>query len=282
MKTLNQLNLAVLVITAAVALAACSSGTSGGQSVAIPNAADMAGAWEFQAPSTANPGNVAVIETNLYVTNAGALDSGTFVILDTQQQGSQLEIEGVGGECDPSTVFAPSSQSYITLAEHSGAIEFTLEESGVNGTLNATGTVTFSGNSANGTYSIPAGCGYAADSGTVTGVKINPFSGTYSGTLNGDAVTVTLSVQDNGSGGLSVTGTGTDNGTPLTLSGPQAGGVFVVNVEESGTSTTFGGIYDPTGNDFVVYDASLDFLGYLYAGTNPNAQVAKRLFIPKR
>lgn len=283
----------IVIIIAATLLVGCGggagqSGNAGENSIAVANASTIAGQWEFQATSASNPGNVSVVETNLYVTNAGALDSSGFVILGGQQQGSQVELSSFGDECQPvGSPYSPD-QGYITIAQKDGSLQFTLQETGANGTLYANGTIAFSTNGTqvtSGSYSIAAGCGYAADSGTVTGLKVNQFAGNYAGQLGGDAVIINITQNvDGGAGGVpsyTLSGTGTDNGTPITFSGDVLGGAFYATISEAGQTITNFGLYDPTGNDFVVYDQNLNYLGQLNSGVNPNSVKAARKFKPK-
>jgi hypothetical protein len=150
------------------------------------------------------------------------------------------------------------------------------------GAFQVSGSLTFNSNTgATGQYSAPAVCGVAADVGTVTGVEIKPFTGTYSGVLNdGDVLIVSVSEDPSTFSFLVV---GTDNGAPLNLTGAVQGGAWTVSGTINGQPTDAVGLYDPTGDDFLVYSVNpLTFLGNLHSGSNPQAAVKQGKFIGKK
>ena len=117
----------------------------------------------------------------------------------------------------------------------------------------------------------PAACGFTADSGTLIGAAIHPFSGSYAGMLANvqgttDAVIVTVSQN-----GFDLSVSGTDNGTQFMLQGATVGATFNVSGTIAGQAVQYVGVFDAVGNDFLVFDASLNFLGTLKNGTNPQS-----------
>lgn len=262
-------------------LAGCGGGgsSSSGQQSGGFTAPTMQGQYQIIATSNSNPGEVLLIESNF--TQAGTevmAGAASVVTIEGTQGSSGITLSGLGGECDGGAVGDDTIQATFSSATQLG---FTLTEAGPSGTGTTTGTVTVSADGSqitSGTYNAAAACGLPADSGTITGAAVGPFSGSYAGMLtntsNGtDAVIVTVSQT-----GLNLNVTGTDSGTPFTLTGSVTGATFNVSGTISGQAVQYVGVYDSQGNDFLVFDASLDYLGTLNAGTNP-ARVAKTVGI---
>jgi hypothetical protein len=187
---------------------------------------------------------------------------------------------GVGGECDNQVIGLDSIQGAFSSNTQ---LSFTLTEAGTLGTGTVTGSVTFSSDGTqitSGTYTIPTACGFAADSGTVTGNVIHPFSGTYSGMLanasgSSDAVGVTVS-QNN----FNLAVSGTDNGTPFTLSGRSVGATFNVSGTIAGQSVQYIGLYDQTANEFLVFTTTGGYLGTLASGSSPPPVISVSVSAP--
>jgi hypothetical protein len=184
---------------------------------------------------------------------------------------SLIDLVGLGGRCDNGTFGNASLQATISDVTQ---VAFTFTDAGSLGTAVTTGTGSFNANGttiASATYTTPASCGFVADSGTITGTLLSPFSGTYSGYLNGGADAVIVTVMQNSSFMVSVSGT--DNGTQFTLSGSVIGATFEVSGTIGGQAVSYVGVFDPTGNDFLVYANTnpIVFLGTLHAGSNPAA-----------
>ena len=224
-----------------------------------PTAANVQGQWQVVAQST-NGGTGVLIETNLAQSGTNVTAAKSSVVLI---QGVPGTYTGLGGECDNGAVGDDSIQATVS----GQTLSFTLTETGSLGTGTSTGTATISSDGTqitSGTYTTAAACGFAADSGTVTGAIIKPFSGTFAGMLaNGsttDAVTVTISQS-----GYNLSVTGTDNGTPFTLSGTVVGATFNVTGTIAGRSVQYVGLYETSANDFRVYDTSFNPLGVLNA-----------------
>lgn len=260
----------------------CLSGCGGGGSASSNNPssppppvpANVQGQWDSVAHSSVSPTGYVFVETNLTQTGTDVFagQSSTFLVQGVQDPNNSnlIDLIGLGGECDNGALGDTSLQGTIS---NQTSFSFTLTDAGTLGTSTTTGTATISQSGSQlsgGNYSTPAACGLGADSGTITGTHIQPFSGSYAGMLYGgtDAVIVSLS-QTNYT--LSVSGT--DNGAQFTLSGGVVGATFDEKGTVSGQAVEFVGIYDPTANDFLVFDTGLNYLGTLKSGTNPQTVV---------
>jgi hypothetical protein len=208
-----------------------------------------------------------LVETNFTQTGATVVADKPSVILI---QGAPGAFTALGGECDNGSLGDDSVQATIS---NQTQLSFTLTEAGSLGTGTSTGTAMISSDGTgitSGRYTTPAACGFTADNGSITGTLIKPFSGTYAGMLaNGagtDAVAVTVSQS-----GYNLTVVGTNNGTSFTLTGTAVGATFHVTGTIAGQSVEDVGIYEPTTNDFRVYDSAFHFLGVLGAQSAPPA-----------
>jgi hypothetical protein len=257
-------------------------GGSGGSSSGTPpiTPANIQGQYEVIASSTANPSGVSLIETNF--SQAGTSVSAStqnVVVIQGTQSSNGITLVSLGGECDNGTLGHDSIQG--TFSSQTQA-SISLNEAGSLGTVAATGNVTLATDGSTittGTYSIPAACGFLADSGSITGTKISPFSGSYAGMLDNGAGSTDAVIVSVSQSGLNLTVTGTDNGTAFTLTGGVVGATFDVTGTIAGQPVEDVGIYDHTNNTFLVFDTQLNFLGTLKAGTNPQAvAVASKLF----
>ncbi len=274
---------ASLVLMISFSLAACGGG---GSSVTTPpppafTPVPIIGQWEFEGLDAA--GNVVLIETNLAVSSTDdfGATTGNTVTIDGTSTNNEITLENLGLACDNGETGFDSVNGTFTSATGAG---FTVLDHGPAGMLSTKGMLTFNatGIAASGTYSNPAACGAAADSGTVAGLKINPFNGQYAGTLNAGADSVIVTVTED-STTYTIMVSGTDNGAPLNLTGMAIGGTFQASGTDAGQPLTVVGVYDSTGNDFLIYSTNpLTFEGYLNAGTNPAAAVAPPRFVGKR
>jgi len=253
-----------------------SSGSSGNSPIGGSSGgftpASVQGQYEAVAQSTASPSSVALIESNFTQTGTDVFAGKASVVLvqGTLANGS-ITLHSLGGECDNGFLGNDSVQGTFTSATQ---FNFTLTEAGSLGTVAVTGsaTVTPDGKQiTSGTYSPPAACGFLADSGTVTGTKISPFSGSYAGMLANTTGTTNAVIVSVSQTGLSLTVTGTTNGTPFTMTGSVVGATFDVTGTIAGTPTENVGIYDHINNTFLVFDNTFKFLGTLKAGTNPQS-----------
>lgn len=263
-----------------LSLVGCSgqgNSSNGGNNSSQFTPVNIQGQYESEVVSSANPSSVVLVETNFTQsgTSVSASAQNVVLIAGTLSNGV-ITLNNLGGECDNGQTGDDSVEGTFSSATQAS---MSLTEAGPLGTGTSTASVTFSSNGTqitSGTYTAPAACGFPADSGTVTGTQIQPFSGSYAGMLENssggtDAVIVSVSQS-----GLNLTVTGTDNGTQFTLTGTVIGATFNVSGTIAGQSVQDVGVYDVTGNDFLVYDGSnLTYLGTMNAGTNPQAAVRK-------
>jgi hypothetical protein len=269
--------LAFLILASGMTSCSGGSSTPGGGSGFTP--VNPTGQWEMQGVDSA--GNVTVIETNLAVNSATSFfaNASNVIVIDGVNSGSQVLLENLGLACDNDTTGYDSLDGTFTSATETN---FIFSDKGPAGSFQITGGITFNQGATNvtsGQYSSPAACGVAADTGTITGVKVAPFSGTYAGTLNGGADVVIVTVTED-TNTYSFTASGTDNGAEFNLTGNAMGGAWTASGTFAGQSTTVVGVYDPTGNDFLVYSyPGLTFEGYLNAGSNPAAAVKPHKFV---
>ena len=262
-----ELALGLLFVAATLLIAGCGGGSVATPVISTPTpvtptAANIQGQWQVIAQST-NGGTGVLIETNLAQSGTNVTAAKSSVVLI---QGVPGTYTGLGGECDHGALGDDSIQATVS----GQTLSFTLTEAGSLGTGTSTGTATISSDGTqitSGTYTTTAACGFVADSGTVTGAVIKPFSGTFAGMLaNGpttDAVTVTISQS-----GYNLSVTGTDNGAPFTLSGTVVGATFDVTGTIGGRSVEYVGLYETSANDFRVYDTAFNPLGVLNAQTS--------------
>jgi hypothetical protein len=239
-------------------------------------AVNVQGQYEVQANSSTTPGAVTLIEANFTQTDTDVFaQKGSVVVIGGTLNNSNnfITLQTVAGECDNSVLGLDSLQGSFSSATQAA---FTLTESGSIGTGTATANATFSSDGTkitSGTYSVPAQCGFQADSGAVVGVQIPAFSGAYSGMLansSGGQDTVIVTVSQTG---LTLAVSGTDNGTSFTLNGSVVGATFDVAGTIAGEQVQALGLYDIVNNDFLVYNNQGEYLGQLNAGSNPSANI---------
>lgn len=152
---------------------------------------------------------------------------------------------------------------------------FTFSDAGPLGTLTGTGSGVFGTTTvpftAGGTFSFPAECGQAPiTKNQFAATQVVPFSGMFAGKLvNGDSVILTFTETPD----FALTITGTDNGSPVTLSGTAIGGAFRATGTDGGTDVSYVGVMQAGTNTFVLFDANSNFAlaGEVVAGSNPNA-----------
>jgi hypothetical protein len=234
---------------------------------------NIQGQYEARVISSSNPSDVSLIEVNFTQTGTSVSASTANVVLaDGTLSDNVITINALGGECDGGSLGQDSIEGTFTSATEATV---NLSEAG-NGTASA--NVTFSSDGTqitSGSYSVPAQCGYSADSGSVTGTQIQPFSGTYAGMLENssggqDPYVVTVSQN-----GLNLNVTGTASGVQFTLTGSVIGATFNVSGTIAGEQEQAVGIWDHINNDFLVFgvqsDGSIEYVGTLNVGSNPQA-----------
>jgi hypothetical protein len=260
-----------LAITGCGASVSSNNGNNGGGSAPQFTPVGIQGQYEVEAISAANPGSVSLIEVNFNQTDTSVSASkGNVVVIGGTQNTSTgvITLQTVGGECDNHALgqdtvqgtFSAAAQANITLTEYNSGT--------------ATANVTFSSDGSkitSGSYSVPAQCTDPADSGTVIGVRVPQFSGSYAGMLTSSSLGTNAFIVTVSQSGVSMNVRGTMSGTPFIMSGSVVGAIFDVAGTISGQSMEALGLYDIVNNDFVIYDNQGNYLGQLNAGTNPQA-----------
>lgn len=302
------------------------SASGGGSTPPPPTPApppDVSGAWSFVfTNSNYTAGNFLVIEANLtkqsdneYFSTAGT----TILFTGTADPSSDGSIDGVafGGPCDNQQINGGPNKQLdafnLTFTDQLTAIHSVNALNLVAPAKTAyTGTFHFSPDGKSlqsGDYVTPPGsCTPMPTSGSVTGQRSAPFSGTYAGTLltycgetvstnfnthtcnnNNTPEPVVLNITEDNE---TVLVTGSSNNMPIQTSGTHIGGAFMIagfgdfagggpgNTQQEGSQLI--GIYDPVANNFRIYswvDLHLgtqqglpvdeEFIGILHAGSAP-------------
>ena len=261
-----------MCVLSAVVLAGCKSGGSVSDiSTNAPSftAVDVLGQYQAELVSSADPSQITLLALNLKQNgNTISASKANVILIGGTVSNNQITISTLGGACDSGSLGGDSFAGSFTSPTNA---TFTLSES-QGGT--ASGQVTFSSDGTqivSGSYSTPNQCGYAPDTGTITGTQIQPFSGSYAGVLENssggqDAYIVTVT-QTNSYLIIS----GTDNGAQITLTGSVVGGIFNVSGTIDGQQEQVFGLYDNTNNAFLVFNSLGLYVGTLSAGTNPQA-----------
>lgn len=226
----------------------------------------MQGAWVFLFHSAVSDAclaleaNLSEVGNHVFSDRASTL---VFQPITCKYSTLEIQLKHLGGQCDSGsvgdvTVDATLSDLTVSLA---------LSETGALGSVVTTASASNNGGSiSNGTYSTPAACGFPEDHGTVEGYQ-SPiaFSGdTYSGTLtfNGSAhATVASFTSQANSFDLGVSGT--YDGTSFVLSGSTVGFSMNLTGTIAGGQVNWFGLYDPTYNNFYIYDSGSTFVGAL-------------------
>jgi hypothetical protein len=223
--------------------------------------ATLSGQWQIVAHSNVNPASSILVEANFSQNDSKVTADKSSVVLIEGVPGA---FTGLSGECDNGTLGDDSVAASIS----GQTVSYTLTEAGSLGTGTSTGSATISADGTqigSGTYQTPAVCGFAADSGSLTGTPIKPFSGTFAGQLlnfigTTDTVVVTVSQS-----GYTLSAVGTDAGAPISLTGKVIGATFDVTGVVQGQSREYVGVYDAKSNGFLVYDSQFQALGTLTA-----------------
>jgi hypothetical protein len=265
--SLSRIALALVVCSG---VGGCGGGASTSPAPVTPppsstSTATLSGQWQIVAHSNVNPASSLLVEANFSQSGSNVTANASSVVLVDGVPGA---LTGLAGECDNGVL----GDDAIAATISGQTVSFTLTETGSLGIGISTGSATISGSQlTGGTYQTPAACGFAADSGTMTGTTIQKFSGTFAGqllNLNGstDAVSVTLSQS-----GYTLNVVGTDAGAPITLTGKVIGATFDVTGVVQGQSREYVGIYDITSSSFLVYNNQFQSLGTLSPQTSAPA-----------
>lgn len=227
----------------------------------------MQGSWEIHFHSAVSPANFFVLEAN--ISHAGThVFSGAPSTLVYQSPGpdaTTLQLSRFGAQCDngggtDQVILDGMLSNQQPTTE---TVTFTLTENGPLGSSVLTGTSATDGLSiADGTYTLPASCGFPADHGTFEGFQdsFGLTGNNYTGNFNGGADAIVVSFI---TAGFGITATGTDNGSPFTLTGSTVGLSLTLTGTVSGHAVTWFGIYDSTYNTFNFYTLDGKRLGSL-------------------
>lgn len=233
----------------------------------------MQGPWEILFHSDASPNQFTVLEANLS-------QSGTHLAVAApsalvfQGEGTvpwvlMLRLSRLGGKCDSGQAGPVTLDGTLTNQQPvTQPVTFTLTENGALGSAVITASASTDGKGTiDGTYTLPAACGFPEEHGTVQGFKDSTkFSGNdaYGGTVLGNAATIRFA---SGSSGFALSATGTYNGAPLALTGSTTGLSLTLTGNVSGQAINWFGLYDSTYNSFRIYDSDANLLGEL--NSNP-------------
>ena len=243
-------------------------GTGGGGTEGSTGTAPMQGAWEVLFHPDSAPDEYTVLEANL-------TQSGTHLSVDPtnglvfQAQGTvpwvmTLQVSQLGGKCGVGGADQVTFDGTLTNQQPvAQSLSFILTENGPAGSAVMTATATTDGQGTlNGTYTLPAACGFPAEQGTFQGFKDSTkFSNdSYGGSVQGNATVVNFT---SASSGYGLAASGTYNGTPFALNGSTIGLSFNFTGTISGQAVAWFGLYDSLYNNFRIYDSSANPLGGL-------------------
>ncbi len=241
-----------------------SGGGTGGASVV-----SMQGQWEMVFTSTASSTKYTVLEANLTQAGTHVFAGAPSALIYQSSTSYLLNISSFGGQCDSNGTDEVTFDATLTnVTAASETLSFTLTETGVLGSALTTATVSTDGKQLKGNYSRPAACGFPEDHGTFDGFQYPlRFSGMdyYHGNFNGGADGIVISFVSD-TAGFGLTASGTDNGTPFTLTGSTVGQLLLLSGNVSGHPVTWFGLYS-IYNTFDFYDSDAKFLGTL--GSSP-------------
>jgi hypothetical protein len=229
----------------------------------------MQGSWTIYFQSSVSPNSFTVLEANLSQTGtkvfAGAPSA---LVYQGTTLGPTIPLTSLGSKCDSGAVGQVTFDGTLTNVQATTeTVTFSLTENGALGKAVITGSASSNGTQvSNGTYTIPAACGFPEDHGTFQGfqdsVKFSSVN-TYHGTFQGNAITVKFASDE----AFGVSATGTYNGTPFSLTGSATGFFLTLTGRISSQEVTWFGLYDSLYNEIQIYDSDGKRLGTL--GGNP-------------
>jgi len=263
-----------------LSLSMAATGCGGGYSAPAPQPSpspsvisSVQGSWELQFHSDSSSSDYIVLEANL--TQAGTkVFAGTASALVYQGKTLQTSIPltSPGGKC------AGGGASQVTLdgmlsnqQTNTETITLTVTESGSAGTSVITATESTNGsNIVNGTFTVPAACGFPAGQGTFTGYKDSVFfsNQAFSGSLNSGADVIVASFTSTANS-FDLVFSGTDNGGQFVLNGSTVGFSLALTGNIAGKAVSWFALYDTTYNSFLIYDTSFHLVGSLHPGSSP-------------
>jgi hypothetical protein len=235
-----------------------------------PAVQSMQGSWTMSFHSDVS-NDYTVLEANISQSGTHVFAGATSALV---YQGTSLQTTipptSLGSKCDSGAVGTVTLDGTLAnLQPTTEALTFTLTQTGALGAavINASAS-TNGANIADGTYTVPAACGFPDDHGTFQGFRdYFKFSGadTYTGTYHGDTILVNFT---SASTGFGLSATGTDNTAAFTLTGSSTGLFLTLTGDISGQPVTWLALYDSTYDTFGIYDSNAKFLGSL-GGPSP-------------
>jgi len=274
--TVPKLFVGLLTLCLSIADAGCGGGSYSSPTPQSPGpsvVSSVQGSWEFQFHSDGSSNDYTVLEVNLTQAGAKVFAGATSALV---YQGAPLQssipLTSRGGKCDSGGTSQVTLDGMLANEQPTTEkITFTLTEIGTLGTAVVTASASTDGSKIiDGTYTIPAVCGFPEEHGTFTAYKfpIAFGSGVYSGTLNGgaDVIVATFTSTAN-SFDLAVSGK--DNGAPFSLNGSTVGFSLSLTGNIGANAVNWFGLYDPIYNTFGIYDSDDHLLGRLQQGTGP-------------
>jgi hypothetical protein len=270
----SKLYLPLIILSLSLTNFGCGGGSYSSPAVPTPqpspSAQGMQGSWTIAFHSDVS-NDYTVLEANISQSGTHVSAGATSAIV---YQGTTLLTTipptSFGSKCDNGTVGIVTLDG--TLTNHQPAndtLTFTLTQTGSLGVavINASAS-TNDAQISDGTYTVPAACGFPEDHGTFQGFQDSvKFSGTdtFTGTVNGETTIVKFTSESSGFG---LSATGTDNGAAFTLTGSATGFFLTLTGVISGQPVTWLVLYDSTYNTFGIYDSDAKFLGSL-GGSSP-------------
>ena len=225
----------------------------------------MQGSWTISFHSDVFPDSYTVLEANLTQAGTKVFAGATSALV---YQGTTLQatipLTSLGSKCDSGAVGQITLDGTLSnLQETTQTLTFMVTENGALGSAVINASASTNGTQLlNGTYTVPAACGFPEDHGTFQGFQDSvrfSSANTYHGTFLGDAVTVQLASDT----GFGISATGTFNGTPFNLTGSATGFFLTLTGQISGRAVTWFGLYDSSYNEIQVYDSDGKRLGLL-------------------
>lgn len=241
-----------------------------GPSVVLPS---VQGSWEIQLHSEVSPNDYTVLEANLSQTGTKVFAGAPSALV---YQGTTLRtsipLTSRGSKCDSGAVGQVTLDGTLTNQQPTTeTINLTLTETGTLGTAVITASASTNGSSIlDGTYTIPAACGFPADHGTFTGYKdsVAFAASSYSGTLNSGADVIAANFTSKAHT-FDFAVSGTDNGAQFVMTGSTVGFAVSLTGNVGGKAVDWFGLYDTTYNSFLIYDSNDQLVGSLHASANP-------------
>ena len=235
-----------------------------------PGANSMQGPWAIAFHSDVTPDSYTVLEANLSQAGTKVFAGATSALVyQGTTLGTTIPLTRRGSNCDSGGEGQVTFDGTLTNQQPTTEIvTFALTENGTLGSAVISASASTDGTKIlDGTYTIPAACGFSEDHGTFQGYQESiKFSGldTYYGSFQGVAITV----QFTSGTGFGISATGTDNGAPFSLTGSTTGFSLALAGKISGQDVTWFALYDSTYNNFEIYDSDGKLVGGLQAN-NP-------------